>query len=66
MSNLAKSFQHLPRNNNCRCIKGYAGTYCTGGTPMTNSRVADIICGLADEEQDIANLTMHLDETSAP
>ena len=51
MSTLAISFQHLPRNNNNRCIKSYAGTHCIGGTPLTSSRVADVIDGLADEEQ---------------
>ena len=65
MSTLAQSFHHLPRNNNNRCVKGYVGTYCVGDTPITNSGVADVIGGLADEE-DLANLKMYLDEMSAP
>ena len=56
--------QHLPWMHNGRCPWRTPWHVSIGGRIITNLRVADVIEGLAGEEQELANLVNRLDKTS--
>ena len=45
-------------------LEDHEGTVSTGGSTITNLRFADNIDGLAEEEEELANLVERLDKAS--
>ena len=65
MSTLTHPLHHISGRDHDRRFKDHEGTVSTGGRTITSLRFADIIDGLAGEEEELANLVERLDKASS-
>ena len=64
MSTLTHPLQHISGKVMIDALEDHEGTVSIGGRTITNLRFADDIDGLAEEEEELANLVQHLDRAS--
>ena len=64
MSTLTHSLQNISGKDHDRLLRRSRGTASIGGRTITNLCIADVINGLAGEEEEPANLVERLDKVS--
>ena len=64
MSTLTHSLQNISGKDHDRLLRRSRGTASIGGRTITNLCIADVINGLAGEEEELANLVERLDKAS--